>query len=459
MIIIEYLGKFHPLAVHLPIGILCLFIVLVIFIPRRELFKSYYLLRITVLLSAISATVATVSGYILRNSEDYAGDLVSAHQVSGIALTIACWVIYVFFRYVFKASPTLFRFMIFVVALLMILTGHFGGSLTHGADFLEPPPLSTWFSDAGTKPIISLNSTGFEAVQIVFNEKCVVCHGANKQKGGLRLDTREMIVAGGEHGSLIAGQEGESLLLTRIHLPLDDDEHMPPAERKQLKQAEIDFISWWVQQGADFESTLAELQLPDSLNEILTSEEPPDPLIPPVAVQRAEPEVVRQLTSLGVIITPLSANSNYLVANFVNVLPDDLQLAMEGLTGIREQLTVLYLDYQTLDPSSWEVLGQLTGLRKLSLRHTNLDNEKLLTLSNLDEMVSLNIVDTEISSEGIASLDNMPNLKKLYLYQTAVKSSELQEIVQNLPNTTIDTGNYQVPILPSDTTVLTSQKQ
>ena len=58
---------------------------------------------------------------------------------------------------------------------------------------------------------------------------CVKCHGANKQKGGLRLDTLDQAVKGGDSGTALAkGDPAKSLLLERISLAANHDEIMPP---------------------------------------------------------------------------------------------------------------------------------------------------------------------------------------------------------------------------------------
>ncbi|MEC8973056.1 MAG: c-type cytochrome domain-containing protein, partial [Verrucomicrobiota bacterium] len=58
---------------------------------------------------------------------------------------------------------------------------------------------------------------------------CVKCHGANKQKGGLRLDTLGQAVKGGDSGTALAkGDPAKSLLLERISLAANHDDIMPP---------------------------------------------------------------------------------------------------------------------------------------------------------------------------------------------------------------------------------------
>jgi mono/diheme cytochrome c family protein len=94
-----------------------------------------------------------------------------------------------------------------------------------------------------------------DAVAPVFKEKCAGCHGAEKQKGGLRLDSHEAVMKGGEDGAVVvAGDPAKSPLYQAITLPREQDGHMPPPKKTQLTEDEIAKIKAWIQQGAAGES-------------------------------------------------------------------------------------------------------------------------------------------------------------------------------------------------------------
>ena len=66
------------------------------------------------------------------------------------------------------------------------------------------------------------------AVKPLLQHHCYACHGALKQKGGLRLDTAAALLKGGESGPAVRpGEPSRSLLLERVQ-SVDPDEHMPP---------------------------------------------------------------------------------------------------------------------------------------------------------------------------------------------------------------------------------------
>ena len=90
--------------------------------------------------------------------------------------------------------------------------------------------------------------TFFEAkVRPILVERCQTCHGPEPAKGGLRLDTRAGMLAGGDSGPVVvAGQPAASLLVEAIGHA--GDIQMPP--KSKLPAAEIATLTRWVETGA-----------------------------------------------------------------------------------------------------------------------------------------------------------------------------------------------------------------
>lgn len=79
-------------------------------------------------------------------------------------------------------------------------------------------------------------------------EHCQECHGDKKQRGGLRVDTREWILKGTDNGpGLVPGKPADSRILRAVKYE-DDELKMPPKAR--LPQESIDVLSEWIKQGA-----------------------------------------------------------------------------------------------------------------------------------------------------------------------------------------------------------------
>ena len=87
-------------------------------------------------------------------------------------------------------------------------------------------------------------------VRPLFVEKCFSCHSSTKQNGGLRLDSRAAVLAGGDRGpAIVPGKPDESFLLrTLAH---DGEVKMPP--KRKLSAAEIAAVIEWVKSGAKME--------------------------------------------------------------------------------------------------------------------------------------------------------------------------------------------------------------
>jgi cytochrome c553 len=100
----------------------------------------------------------------------------------------------------------------------------------------EPPPVSAAQAEFFEK-----------SVRPVLVGSCITCHGPEKQKAKLRLDSRAAVLAGGESGpAVVPGKPGASLLVKAVHY--DDSPHMPP--RGKLSADEIAALTEWVRQGA-----------------------------------------------------------------------------------------------------------------------------------------------------------------------------------------------------------------
>ena len=88
-------------------------------------------------------------------------------------------------------------------------------------------------------------------IKPLLSVKCYSCHGALKQRSGLRLEARQLMIRGGENGQVIVpGNSRESALVARI--TADEADRMPPAsEGAALTADEIELIRQWIDQGAE----------------------------------------------------------------------------------------------------------------------------------------------------------------------------------------------------------------
>lgn len=88
-------------------------------------------------------------------------------------------------------------------------------------------------------------------IQPIFQKSCVKCHGPEKQKAKLRLDTLEATLKGGENGDCIS--KGNSAKSTLVHTiaRLDPDAAMPPdGKGDPLTKEQVGLVRAWIDQGA-----------------------------------------------------------------------------------------------------------------------------------------------------------------------------------------------------------------
>ncbi|MEI7731463.1 MAG: c-type cytochrome domain-containing protein [Verrucomicrobiota bacterium] len=245
-----FFGRLHPVLVHLPIG----FLVLLGLLELRACWRrspttapeTGFILAVIVLATGFTV----LCGWLLSQGDGYDPRLLQLHLWTGVstavasALTGGLW----WFK-----RLRLYRLSLLGTILLLTVAGHNGGALTHGRDYLfryAPAPIRSWFSSPSAnvaKPAGKFVTT----VQPVLQKYCIACHGPEKSKGGLRLDSFAAMQAGGEKGPvLVPGDAGKSLLIRLLTLPPSDDDHMPPEGKPQPTTEEIAVLRAWIDSGA-----------------------------------------------------------------------------------------------------------------------------------------------------------------------------------------------------------------
>ncbi len=84
-------------------------------------------------------------------------------------------------------------------------------------------------------------------------ERCYACHGAVKQKAGLRLDTAASLKRGGDGGPAVGAEPADSLIIERV-TATDAASRMPP-EGQPLTAKQIELLTEWIRQGAPLPAT------------------------------------------------------------------------------------------------------------------------------------------------------------------------------------------------------------
>jgi uncharacterized membrane protein/mono/diheme cytochrome c family protein len=453
----EFFGHFHVVLVHLPIGILLLACIFQ-WLEKNPRFSSLHTAAgIAFFIGMICAILAAVTGYMLSLNGDYDEQLVSKHQWFGISVAIVSVVMYYLHR---KFSPV--RLQLSVSALLfmlIIITGHLGGSLTHGSDYLTKSWKTADTSTVQQKPIPNVQEAVAytDIIQPLLQTKCYGCHGKNKQKGKLRMDDSLRLMKGGKDGVVIVpGNAEKSEMVRRTSLPREEDDHMPPKEKSQLSEQQIALIHWWIASGASFDKKVKELNQPEQIKPALLALQNVQekkitvPDIPGKPVAKADEAAIKKLKDIGAVVIPVAQNTNYLSVNFVTAT-NFSDSVMQLLLPLKEQLIWLKLGNTSVTDSALQIISQCTNLMRLQLDHTKITDKGLADLKSLQHLRYLNLVGDGVTAQGVMQLKGLKNLQSIYLYQTAIAKSDWDHLKKAFPTVLVDSGGYTVPFLVTDT--------
>ena len=276
---IYFLGRFHVLVLHLPIGMIVALFVLE-YLSRKERWRyldaaSPYLWGAT----AISALVTVLLGFMHFAEGSFTGASGDQHRFFGtITAVIATGVAFLRVSSFASGYKPLFFPASLVLLVLVSITGHYGGNLTHGSTFLveyAPQPIRSLAGLAPRRTITSVSAADpfADVVGPMFQERCAGCHNEDKSESDLVLTSYAGVMRGGESGRVVvAGNTDLSELLRRISLPHDDDEFMPAEGKTPLTDQQVEIIRWWIAAGAPNGGTIGALQVPDDMRETLSSE-------------------------------------------------------------------------------------------------------------------------------------------------------------------------------------------
>jgi uncharacterized membrane protein len=463
----QIFGRLHPILVHLPIGILFLgflFECLGFYPGFKGLRRA---VQPTIVLGTVSAIFSALSGYFLSREGGYDDRLVMLHQNFGIATAVFATVLCfarqsIITRFPEKKKRKRIRILLFLPLIVLVtVTGHLGGSLTHGEDFLLPPPAATGDEATPKVKIKSIEAADSavlygDVIEPVLEAKCYSCHSAAKQKGQLRLDSEEFIRKGGKHGVVVkTGVADSSLLYRRLMLPLEDEKHMPPNEKSQLTSSEIALVQAWIEEGASFDKRVMAFRQVARIKGFISSLIAPSHSNDDIPVEEVSPpdeKAVQALTAKGILVVPVSEENHYLSVSYVNdrkVSDADLR----DLLPLTKQIVWLNLGRTKITNEGLKTVAQLTSLRQLHLEYTGIDDAGVKALLPLEQLRLLNLVGTNLHDEGLNHLASLKNLKKLFIYKTAVTPAAIGQFSQKTKNVTLDTGSYQLPVLSSDSVV------
>lgn len=274
---IYFLGRFHVLILHVPVGVLVLAVGMEIparmprfFVDGRSPLESA--MPLIWGFGALAAVTTVALGYMHASEPGFTGPGVDHHRWAGTALAFAAVLIWAWRADAPRSFGRIWPVAMVAMLALLIVTGHFGGLLTHGPDYLTafaPGALRSHGSGARARPKISdVRSADIyrDVVAPLLADKCSACHNEDKRRGGLSFADYPSLRKGGESGQAIKpGDPSSSELYRRITLPSTSDEYMPKNHKSPPSAAEIAVLRWWIAIGAPQQGRVGELQPPQAV--------------------------------------------------------------------------------------------------------------------------------------------------------------------------------------------------
>lgn len=477
--ILNFIGRFHVLIVHVPIGVIFLAFGMDLLSRLTAFSQLRGSLPFVLWISFLSACGATIVGYLLMSVEGFAGRAMDLHMYFGLAVVVCSLVALVF---TIKGKSALATLGLAAAVFTTVASGHFGGAMVHDSEYLtehapEPikPLLLVGIETKGDAEEIAETATvdAEEAAEIPLGERvvytdfvvpildktCNECHNENKVKGKLRMDTYELLLAGADGSdfpTVVPGNVEESEMIVRVTLESDHDEFMP-TKGDPLTPEEIELLSLWIAAGAKQDTTIAELGDDPSIEATALAVEAIhagaeevaetaaialtsiwDTLSPEEQQQRME-DVMNAAGKYHFSLMPISAEDDRLRVNVINAAREfgDEQLAL--LEPVADRIVWLDLARSQITDEGLKVVSKMRGLERLHLENTAITDAGIAQLGAMTELEYLNLYGTKVGNGIFESFKKMPSLRKVYLWQTEVDPAEAKAFERSV-NLEINTG-------------------
>jgi uncharacterized membrane protein len=441
-------GRMHPLFLHFPI-VLFLISFIVLWLPLEEKEENEWL-GILRLSAALSAIITAIMGLLLSLEEDKGGTILQWHKWGGVLIALSGSIFYYNYSF-FVKQRALGKLFTTMAAMLIILTSHWGGSLTHGDNYLLAP------MDLKKQVPLQQALVFDDVIRPILEKKCFSCHGGSGNKGGLSLESLPGLIKGGKTGPLfLAGFPDTSLLIRRIHLPMQEKKHMPPAAKPQLTVEESALLYAWIRSGAPDNKKLVSLASSDSFRILATGMlAAADGLAadqPVYDFRAADEKKIAALNNNYRVIEPQGLHSPALSVHFYGKAMYSGK-ALEELLPLKEQIIELGLARMPVKDEELKTVQQLHNLQKLNLDYTDISTSGLRQLTGLKKLKYLYLSGTSVTSEGLEKILDLPELVSVVIWNTRLDSVQVSALSKRhkkvyIERGFVDNGQFVVALSP-----------
>jgi uncharacterized membrane protein/mono/diheme cytochrome c family protein len=477
--VLRALGRLHPMLVHLPIGLIlgAVFFEAVRLVRRRPEPSATAVSCLA--LGVAGAAAAIGAGLLYADQEPHGASgamMLEWHRwlaiVSGV-LALAALLAAPLVRSKSAVAARLFPWCLFLSAGTLAIAGHLGGSMVYGPDYLVEVlvPRSAAGGQESEAPRDRVAPAGAALtvsfardVEPIFAAHCIQCHGPDKQKAGLRLDSYHVFDGPEDAWAVSPSDPEHSELFFRVSRPISDPERMPP-EGPTLTPAQVESIRAWISEGAYLDaktgassgSSRGSSRGPSpALSSALTAQEEAEsragvrseaavasePAQEATGLTMAEAGAVRALRELGVRVEPIAAGEEWLDVNFRVAATPATDESLALLVPLASRVRTMTLAGSAVTDAGIAALPELPELRRLDLSSTRVGDEAARRIARLSSLATIVLVGTRVSDEGLNALAKSTSLRAIYLWQSQVTGHEAERVMRDRPELKVELGAF-----------------
>jgi len=439
-----FLGRFHVLVLHLPIGMVLL-TVIVHWLSRDV--RNTALQEVLPLLwgcTALSALLTVGLGLLHFGEGGFSGPSANAHRLWGIGFALAAqlvWFLSVFNVALYRRWGGLLSIILLVA---VTVTGHYGGNLTHGSIYLVEYAPQTILNMAGLEarrsPVTDPGQADpwHDVVGPMLQSRCGSCHNADKQRGQLDLSSLESLLVGGESGAVVLSGNAEgSDLYKRVSLPENHENFMPAEGKTPLTIEQVQILGWWINAGLPTDISVSTLSIDEKTAALLSVELGLTPAPVMVATENyaiLPEEMINQMVASGWLVRPLSRESNGLSVSINAIGQPASRDMMALLKQASASIVELNLASSGLNDELLTVITDMPVLETLNLSNNGITNVGLDTLAGFENLKVLNLYgNSAITDAGLEKLTSLESLAAIYLWGTSISEEALLTLQASMP--------------------------
>jgi len=446
--LVDFLGSLHPLIVHLPIGIVLLTLAIDVFI-RNKNNSVHRVITMGWFFTFFSGLLASFFGWLLGDNGYYFESQISIHRWSGIAFVSLSFIVWIL-RYInFRFSKPFNRSINLITMLLLMITGHFGGEMTHGQNYLlenlpyvEKEISVVKLSESERSKADSL-MVYEDLIHPVLEEKCMACHNQNQAYGGLNMTAFESMIKGGNSGAGIQkGNPYKSLIYKRVSFPQDHLKFMPPAG-VPLSYDQVATLEWWIDNGAKKQMPVTLARKDPKIQRLLELQYGLDlrekTYLETLILASPTLDQLKSIEEKKYIWRFLNPEQSFLDLKFTKN-----QIKTKDLLNIQQiKKNVIWLNLVDcmLNDGHLSFLSDFPNLTRLKIqKNPSVTSKGIKALKNLENLNELNLYGTSVNNTALMTLGQIQSLKKLFLWNTRITPKAIADFRAQHPEIEVVSG-------------------